>query len=278
MAQHLLENASLIRLAENPLLLTMLLVVKHGAGRLPPDRVSLYGRAVEVLLDTWNIKGHDPLSLKEAVPQLAFVAFQLMRAGKQTATEKELLALLEEARECVPQIRRYAKDMPHEFLKRVELRSSLVVEAGHQAEGGRTFPFYQFRHLTFQEYLAAVAAVEGHYTEYNKNDTILTPLGTYLTAEEWKEVVPMAAVLARKQAEPLMAALVAECSNLRRKVEAGEDFAAKREWIEKAELPAPVAASGPVPGRGGRTRTGNAHHLAPTGCIFSSAPRVGARK
>lgn len=240
-AQHLLQNASLIRLAENPLLLTMLLVVKHGAGRLPPDRVSLYGRAVEVLLDTWNIKGHDPLSLKEAVPQLAFVAFRLMRAGKQTATEKELLALLEEARESVPQIRRYAKDMPHEFLKRVELRSSLVVEAGHQAEGGRTVPFYQFRHLTFQEYLAAVAAVEGHYTEYNKNDTILTPLGTYLTAEEWKEVVPMAAVLARKQAEPLMAALVAECSNLRRKVEAGEDFAAKRKWIEKAELPAPVA-------------------------------------
>jgi len=103
-ANHIIRNASLHRLAENPLLLTMLLVVKHGAGRLPPDRVSLYGRAVEVLLDTWNIKGHDPLSLKEAIPQLACVAFQLMRAGKQTATEKELLELLEQARECVPQI------------------------------------------------------------------------------------------------------------------------------------------------------------------------------
>src|SRR2546423_2282234 len=103
-AQQLLRNDSLRRLAENPLLLTMLLVVKHGAGRLPPDRVSLYGRAVEVLLDTWNIKGHDPLNVKEAVPQLAFVAFQLMRAGKQSATEKELLTLLTEAREKVPQI------------------------------------------------------------------------------------------------------------------------------------------------------------------------------
>lgn len=209
-AESLLRNASLRRLAENPLLLTMLLVVKHGAGRLPPDRVSLYGRAVEVLLDTWNIKGHDPLSPKEAVPQLAFVAFQLMREGKQTATETELVRLLEQAREHVPEIRRYAQDSTRDFLKRVELRSSLLVEAGRQKEGGGTVPFYQFRHLTFQEYLAAVAAVEGHYLEYDKSDTVLTPLKDYIVAEEWKEVVPMAAVLARKRAEPLMSALVQE--------------------------------------------------------------------
>jgi hypothetical protein len=94
----LLENQSLRRLAENPLLLTMLLVVNHGVGRLPPDR-SLYGRAVEVLLDTWNIKGHESLNPKEAVPQLAYVAFQLMRVGKQTATGEELLSLLKQARE-----------------------------------------------------------------------------------------------------------------------------------------------------------------------------------
>lgn len=207
-AQALLRNSSLRRLAENPLLLTMLLVVKHGAGGLPPDRVSLYGRAVDVLLDTWNIKGHDPLNVREAVPQLAYVAFQLMCEGKQTATEKELLDLLVDAREKHPNIKRYAKDSPHEFLKRVELRSSLLLEAGHQMEGGRTVPFYQFRHLTFQEYLAAVAVTEGHYQQFNQDDTILTPLANYLLAEEWKEVIPMAAVLARKRAEPLLLELV----------------------------------------------------------------------
>jgi hypothetical protein len=240
-AETMLSSPSLLRLAENPLLLTMLLVVKQGAGRLPPDRVSLYGRAVEVLLDTWNIKGHEPLNAKEAVPQLAFVAFQLMRAGKQTATESELLALIEQAREDVPQIRRYAKGTPYEFLKRVELRSSLLVEAGHQVEGGKTVPFYQFRHLTFQEYLAAVAAFEGHYTGYETTHTVLTPLRDHLTAEEWKEVIPMAAVLAGKKAEPLMAELVEECSTLRRSVEAGEDFAGREEWSASMALPAPVA-------------------------------------
>src|SRR6202008_869703 len=77
-AELLVQNESLRRLAENPLLLTMLLVVKHGAGRLPPDRVSLYDRAVEVLLDTWNIKGHEPLNPREAGPQLAYIAFEMM--------------------------------------------------------------------------------------------------------------------------------------------------------------------------------------------------------
>lgn len=208
----LLRNPALRRLAENPLLLTMLLVVKHGAGRLPPDRVSLYERAVEVLLDTWNIKGHEALNVKEAVPQLAYVAFRLMQDGKQTATEKELLALLDEAREKVPQIRRYARGTSFEFLKRVELRSSLVLEAGHQLEGGRAVPFYQFRHLTFQEYLAAVAAAEGHYLGYASSDSVLSPLQAVLTSDEWKEVIPMAAVLAGKQAAALVQALVTAAS------------------------------------------------------------------
>lgn len=240
-SQHLIGNDSLRRLAENPLLLTMLLVVKHGAGRLPPDRVSLYSRAVEVLLDTWNIKGHEPLNPREAVPQLACVAFELMRQGKQTATKGEFLSLLEDARERVSQIRRYAKDTPDQFLKRVELRSSLVVEAGHQVENGLTVPFYQFRHLTFQEYLAAVAAAEGHYMAYQKGDSVLTPLEPYLTAPEWKEVIPMSAVLARKQAEPLLAALVSQANDLRHQLERGEPFPERDNWLRFPPLlPHPV--------------------------------------
>jgi hypothetical protein len=243
LSENLLRNTAIRRLAENPLLLTMLLVVKHGAGRLPPDRVSLYNRAVEVLLDTWNIKGHDPLNPKEAVPQLACVAFEMMRAGKQTATEKELLRLLEDARERVPQIRRYASGTPFEFLKRVELRSSLLVEAGHQIEAGRTVPFYQFRHLTFQEYLTAVAAVEGHYMEYEKTDTVLTPLCKFLLVDEWKEVIPMAAVLARKQAEPLMLALVDKASKLQVQTGGGEHNNSDKRWVYETQpsAPAPVA-------------------------------------
>ena len=237
----LLDNEALTRLAENPLLLTMLLVVKHGYGRLPPDRVSLYERAVEVLLDTWNIKGHDALNPREGVPQLAYIAFRLMQQRQQTATERELLQLVETCRQRVPLVQLYAKDAPSEFLKRVELRSSLLLEAGRVADGGRTVAFYQFRHLTFQEYLAAVAVVEGHYDNYEQGESILIPLGDSLIAEEWKEVIPMAAVLAKKQADPLLA----ELNRLGAAVESvffstGHESGAY-EWTTAYRMPAPVA-------------------------------------
>jgi hypothetical protein len=242
LATHMLETTALKRLAENPLLLTMLLVVKHGAGRLPPDRVSLYGRAVEVLLDTWNIKGHAALNLKESIPQLACVAFELMRQGKQTATESELLKLLDEARKKLPQIGRYAKDSTYDFLKRVELRSSLLLEAGHQIEAGQTVPFYQFRHLTFQEYLAAVAAANGHFIGYRTRNTVLSPLKNFLTAEEWKEVIPMAAVLAGKQSDGLLKELISAGKILKKSFYLNEEFTGKTEWLRHpSKLPAPIA-------------------------------------
>ncbi len=220
-ADEILASDSLHRLAENPLLMTMLLVVKQGFGRLPPDRVTLYNRAIEVLLNTWNTPGHAPLAPRETIPQLAFVAHQMLLHGQSTVSEQELLGLFERAREQIPTIRRYARDRPIEFLQRVELRSSLLLVGGVQSDRGQLVPFYQFRHLTFQEYLAAVAIVDGHYPDYKTGDTILSPLAPYLLADEWKEVIPMAAVRAGRRAEPLLAALVARAEALQADAERG---------------------------------------------------------
>lgn len=242
LANRLCQSPSLRRLAENPLLLTMLLVVKHGAGRLPANRVSLYGRAVDVLLDTWNIKGHEPLNVWEAVPQLAFIALDLMQRGAQTATEKELLIILERARATVPLISRYAKDTPYEFLKRVELRSSLLLEAGHQVENGLTVPFYQFRHLTFQEYLASVALADGHYENYSSRNTVIKPIATKIISDEWKEVIPMVAVLAGKRASPIAAALIAKARPIYKKALENKKFPGMEEWNDYPwSLPSPIA-------------------------------------
>lgn len=232
------SNDALHRLAENPLLLTMLLVVKHGYGRLPPDRVSLYDRAIEVLLDTWNIKGHSALNPKEAVPQLAYIAYRMTQEGRQTATEQELLRLIDECRREVPMVRLYARDTASEFLKRVELRSSLLLEGGKSHDGTRLVPFYQFRHLTFQEYMTAVAIVEGHYSGFNEEEPITTPFGSAMLADEWKEVVPMAAVLAKKRASSIINALLEAAKVI-------ETDRLKTEWPQSAwhsyRMPAPVA-------------------------------------
>jgi len=242
LANHLHQNPSLRRLAENPLLLTMLLVVKHGAGRLPPNRVSLYGRAVDVLLDTWNIKGHEPLNVWEAVPQLAYIALDLMQRGAQTATEKELLTILDRARSTVPLIARYAKDTPYEFLKRVELRSSLLLEAGHQVENGLTVPFYQFRHLTFQEYLSSVALADGHYDNYSPRNPVIKPIAKKIISDEWKEVIPMVAVLAGKRASPIAAALITKAKQVYKKALENKSFPGSKEWGDFPwTIPAPIA-------------------------------------
>lgn len=204
----ILGSPPLAKLAENPLLLTMLLVVKHGDGKLPPDRVRLYQRAVEILLDTWNIRGHSALNIREAVPQLSCLAFEMLRQGKQTATESEIVEMISDARERIPRIGRYAKDSPEEFLRRVELRSSLLLEGGYQNESGRLVPFYQFRHLTFQEYLAAEAIVNGYTISIEAGGDVVDTLGEDFLNDKWKEVVPMVAVLLRHRAKPLLSMLL----------------------------------------------------------------------
>lgn len=231
------RDGRLLRFAENPLLLTMLLVVKQGAGNLPLDRVSLYRRAVEVLLDTWNIQGHAKLSERESVPQLACAAFELLKQGRQAATADELIELFEQARGVLPTIHRYAQDSPARFLERVELRSSLLIGGGRALEGERDVPLYEFRHLTFQEYLAALAACKGHYLDRKPGDDVLTPLAPHLFEAGWKEVVPMAAVMAGQHAEPLLRELIRQAGALAAALEAGRPFADEAPWLDARSLP-----------------------------------------
>jgi hypothetical protein len=118
-------------LASNPLLLTTLLLVKRWVGRLPTRRTVLYGKAIEVLLMTWNVAGHDPIDQEEAVPQLAFVAFEMMRAGVQQISLRRLQELLSESRVQMPEILGFSSLSVKQFIERVELRSSLLVVSGH---------------------------------------------------------------------------------------------------------------------------------------------------
>jgi hypothetical protein len=85
------------RLAQNPLLLTTLLLVKRWVGQLPTRRSVLYGKAVEVLLMTWNVEGHEPLDQEEVLPQLEFVAYTMLSRGIQRISLKRLREILDGA-------------------------------------------------------------------------------------------------------------------------------------------------------------------------------------
>jgi len=207
LADTIVRSDRIRRLAVNPLLLTTLLLVKRWVGSLPTRRAVLYGKAVEVLLMTWNTEGHDPIPEEEALPQLCYVASAMMLEGVQKISRPHLATLLQRAREALPTELGYVQGTVDQFIHRVEDRSSLLMMTGHDVEDGQLVEFFEFRHLTFQEFLTARAMVEGWHPGRQENDTLVSVLEPHFEKEEWREVIPLGAVLGGKATEALIKTL-----------------------------------------------------------------------
>jgi len=207
LAANIVNNNRIHLLATNPLLLTTLLLVKRWVGTLPTRRAILYGKAVEVLLMTWNTEGHEPIPDEEALPQLCYVASAMMLDGNQKISRPRLAALLQQARDALPTELGYVKGTVDQFIHRVEDRSSLLMMAGHDVENGQLVEFFEFRHLTFQEFLTARAMVEGWHPNRKDNDTLVSVLKPHFEEEGWREVIPLAAVLGGKGTEAVIQVL-----------------------------------------------------------------------
>lgn len=210
LAGEIVNDHRVRQLARNPLLLTTLLLVKRWVGKLPEKRAVLYDKAIEVLLMTWNVEAHRPIDLEEAVPQLAHVAYDLAARGTQSVNSGELTALLAQARREMPEIFGFARTTVAEFVDRIESRSSLLVMTGHVVEAGQLVPTYEFQHLTFQEYLAAVALVEGFYAGHRDEDKLADLLVGHASDPAWSEVIGLALVKAGRAAGDVIRALLAE--------------------------------------------------------------------
>jgi hypothetical protein len=208
LAEAIWESDRIRRLAVNPLLLTTLLLVKRWVGQLPNRRTVLYEKAIEVLLWTWNVQGYEQLDLQEVVPQLAFVAWQMMEDGIQRISQPRLRGCLKKARKQMPDVLAHASLSIDGFVERVEVRSSLLVLAGHDVEDGCLVPVYEFQHLTFQEFLAAKALIDGYYPDQTAEDSLASKLEPHFEDEIWKEVIPLASVLAGRRVAPLIEQLV----------------------------------------------------------------------
>lgn len=209
LAGSIADNDRILRLAVNPLLLTTLLLVKRWVGTLPTRRAVLYGEAVKVLLRTWNVEGYDPLPEEEALPQLCYIASAMMLDGVQKISRPRLATLLEDAREALPTELGFVQGTVDGFIDRVENRSSLLMMTGLDVEDGRLVEFFEFRHLTFQEFLTARAMVEGWHPSRKDEDTLVSVLEPHIEDEKWREVIPLAAVLGGKQTDRLIQRLTA---------------------------------------------------------------------
>jgi hypothetical protein len=242
LASSICASDRLMKLAANPLLLTTLLLIKRwmGGSPLPTKRAMLYQKAIEVLLMTWNVQGHEPLDLDEALPQLEYLAFSMLKDGEQAISSVTLRDVINRARNDMPELLNWCKISVPDFIARVELRSSLLMQSGHRSQGSSVYPSYEFRHLTFQEYLAARAIESGHYPTRKETDTPTDLIRPFLLKDDWKEVVPLLAVLSGRKAEPLLKELLVQCRTATR----GDKFySAVPRAIKKTSHPTELLAA-----------------------------------
>lgn len=207
LATTILSNTRLRLLAVNPLLLTTLLLVERWVGNLPRKRSILYDKAIEVLLITWNVEGHEPLNLDETLPQLAYVAYRMTESGEQRISRNDLVDMLHDARRDMPDVLGYSSIGARELIDRIELRSSLLMLAGHAVKDGRLQPQYEYKHLTFQEYLAALACVNG-WTPGGEISSPVDILRVHYSDPKWSETIALAASLAGRKGGPLVRDIV----------------------------------------------------------------------
>ena len=177
------RNPGVQHLAANPLLLTILALMKRQGVRLPERRVELYAKYVEVLLSTWNrarsldrpaARDVDPVATLRLLAPLALWMHEAspgIGLVKLEALQAKLEQLYENRGDQDP------KGSSRRFLEDVREYAGLLLERGPGE--------YGFIHLTFEEYLAAVGVAQLGQRE-------VTPLVEYLEARvgqaAWREV------------------------------------------------------------------------------------------
>ncbi|KUN19849.1 hypothetical protein AQJ23_35980 [Streptomyces antibioticus] len=169
------------RLTGNPMLLTTMALVKKKVGKLPSRRADLYREAVDVLLH-WRSDVEERMDPHEAIPQLQYLAYSMCASGSQQIRQDKVIETLERMRREFPAIRPVRQRSAVEFLRRLERQTGILVESGHVSHDGELIPVYEFRHLTFQEYLAGLALVARRYPDRNRQMSLAEQIGA-LTAE-----------------------------------------------------------------------------------------------
>ena len=187
------------RLTSNPMLLTTMALVKRQVGKLPSRRASLYAQAVQVLLN-WRSEVDEPLDPFEALPQLQYIAAAMCDRGVQRLREDELVDLVANMRREHPQVHPAHAHTPRAFVQLLEARTGMIVKVGQIRHDGWERAVLEFRHLTFQEYLAGLALVEGRISGIDRPRQIaarVAPLagrisevdGDSAVVDNWREAI-----------------------------------------------------------------------------------------
>jgi formylglycine-generating enzyme required for sulfatase activity len=178
------RNPAVRRLAANPLLLTMLAMMKRQGVALPERRVQLYHQAVETLISSWNrarslsrqapLRELDVIATVNVLAPLALWIHQ-ESPGVGLVSEWALRQQLEDI--YCQQGRADAPAAARQFLEEIPGDTGLLLARGAEQFG--------FIHLTFEEYLAAVGvAARGQVN----TEPVVQLLSQHVGDPVWREV------------------------------------------------------------------------------------------
>ncbi|MDC3952782.1 NACHT domain-containing protein [Polyangium jinanense] len=153
------SHAYVRNLASNPLMLSAICLVNYfESGKLPEDRARLYQLCVEGLLHNWDKRRgiHGAFDLPEKLRICREIAIGMQSADRaecpvDEARQMAATVLANEAR---------AKDL----IEHIRYRTGLLIE--------RRPGVFAFAHLTFQEYLAALAVHEGNHANITTEQVV----------------------------------------------------------------------------------------------------------
>ncbi len=181
------RNPGVRQLAANPLLLTILALMKRQGVTLPERRAQLYETYVKTLLRTWNLarsldgrpqrEVNDTETLRVLAPLALWMHESSPGVGlvKREKVRRKLIDIYAGRGATDPEA------ATERFLADVHRYASLLLERGPGE--------YGFIHLTFQEYLAGVAVVQSGPQQI---EPIVAKLAATLGQESWREVTLLA--------------------------------------------------------------------------------------
>ncbi len=187
----LMDTPSVKRLATNPLLLTILVLIYENVGRLPNRRAKLYETCTKTLIESWrqeqteqHSKLFDDLGaegeqiITRLVAALAYWLHERYPGGAAPLAEcrRQLLTILTGDESYDP---RQSEEIAKALLDYASSEAGLLCERG--------LGQYGFFHLTFEEYLAAYHLARRDSRERNGM------LKAHWEDDRWREVLLLAA-------------------------------------------------------------------------------------